>query len=184
MTAMMSPPETEAVLFSGVWFLPLQAVCDPDLETVPGSTDQRHAVTMCVHMNALRVTDDVNRGKGCNVHQHSWINGGWFHLTVQAGGLQLCIITLPVFGICEKSWNRAPRTQFSVYLKKNGATNCFSPVRPLDLGFGEHKGGHFSTRACPISITCVLLGPLFLRGINHACFFWCSSFYLSGAQTA
>lgn len=47
--------------------------------------------------------DDVNRGKGCNVHQRSWINGGWFHLTVQAGGLQLCIITLPVFGICEKN---------------------------------------------------------------------------------
>lgn len=99
MTAMMSPPETEALLFSGVWFLPLQAVSDPELETVPGSTDQRHAVTMCVHMNALRVMDDVNRGKGCNVHQHSWINGGWFHLTVQAGGLQLCIIALSLWDL-------------------------------------------------------------------------------------
>lgn len=68
MTAMLSPPETEAVLFS---FLTLQPVCDPDLETVPGSTDQRHAVSMCVDANALRVMDDVNRGKGCNVHQHS-----------------------------------------------------------------------------------------------------------------
>lgn len=45
-------------------------------------------------------------------------------------------------------------------------------VRLLDLGFEEHNGGHFFTRARPISITCVLLGPLFLRGINHACFFF------------
>lgn len=139
-------------------------LCTNESTEMKGTWSRSHLFPRCAryecYTRGLRVMDDVNKGTGDvfiwnrHVHQHGWINGGWFHPCCRLVGAALHNNAAGLWAVEE------PGSVFHglvsvVHLEKNEATNWFFNVRLLGVVLWGTYRGHFSwARALSILHVC------------------------------